>query len=198
MRQSAGSTRKARLDSSLRARLTLIGQKLRDDRRVWWIGAAALVVLGVGLVWTLWPAPAAEPPRARQYLDFTACLLTGEQGIADAAAAPAWAGLQDASLATHAKVQYLAVTGPQTVENATPFLASLAQAGCNLVFAAGDVPVAAIDQHHKEFPAVRFFPVGGGLPQSNVSPVLGQAPDEIRAAVDGVLTRAVAADGSSQ
>jgi hypothetical protein len=54
-----------------------------------------------------------------------------------AAAAPVWAGMQDASLATHAKVQYLQVTGEATVGNALPYLATLVQRRYAVVFGAG-------------------------------------------------------------
>jgi len=51
-------------------------------------------------------------PRARQYLAFTACLLTGSRGLAGAKGAEAWAGMQAASLATRAKVEYLQALVP--------------------------------------------------------------------------------------
>nr|BFE65694.1 hypothetical protein GCM10020063_102200 [Dactylosporangium thailandense] len=73
----------------------------------------------------LWPDPATEPPREREYLEFTACLLTPQDGVRGAAAGPVWAAMQDASQQTKAKVQYLEVSGAQTVENAVTFLNSL-------------------------------------------------------------------------
>ncbi|MGH3190248.1 MAG: hypothetical protein ACRDPY_35980 [Streptosporangiaceae bacterium] len=42
----------------------------------------------------------APAPSARQYLGFDACLLTGSRGLTGPQAAQAWAGMQDASLAT--------------------------------------------------------------------------------------------------
>jgi hypothetical protein len=66
-----------------------------------------VAVLVVGLAaWILWPSP-----RPRPYLAFTACLLTDEQGVAGSAAGAVWAGMQDASLATRAKVQYVPAVG---------------------------------------------------------------------------------------
>src|SRR5947207_16029154 len=85
----------------------------------------------------------AEPPRARQYLAFTACLLTGADGIAGADAAPVWAGMQDASAQTRAKVEYLSVSEPATKENAEPFLASLVSRQCDVVLVVGSAQVAA-------------------------------------------------------
>src|SRR5688572_8099415 len=70
----------------------------------WWLTSGAGLLVVILLTWALWPAT-KETPRERRYLDYTACLLTGEKGIADPAAAPVWAGMQEASLATHAKVQ---------------------------------------------------------------------------------------------
>jgi len=162
-------------------------------RNPWfWTVFGAVVVAVAGLAWVFWPAAPPEPaPRARQYLEYTACLLTGERGLTDTAAGPVWAGLQDASLATHAKVQYLAITGPQTVDNGVPFLNTLAQTGCNLIFAAGDVAVATVDKGATNFPDRRFYPVGGGSAHANVFPITTTGPDGVRAAVSTTLTDAV-------
>src|ERR1700761_9200785 len=85
-------------------------------RRWWWAGVAAVVVVAGLVPWLVWPSTPA--PRARVYKAFTACLLTDSRGIAGPQAAPVWAGMQKASLATHVKVEYLAVVGPDTVDNA--------------------------------------------------------------------------------
>ena len=68
------------------------------------ITVACAAVTGVLLVAH---SSGSAPPRARQYLAFNACLLTGSRGLAGPQAAQAWAGMQDASLATRAKVEYL-------------------------------------------------------------------------------------------
>jgi hypothetical protein len=145
-----------------------------------------------------WPnaAPPPEIPRVRAYLQYTACLLTGERGLNDPSAAPVWAGLQDASLATHVKVQYLAIVGPQTVDNGLTFLNNLGQTGCNLVFAAGDTPIATVDKGAAAFPHTTFLPVGPAKPRANVTPLDGHTPEEIRAAVSAALTNAVNAQPS--
>jgi hypothetical protein len=155
----------------------------------WWLGGGAAILVAV-LTWALWPT-STPPPRARQYLDFTACLLTGEQGINEPDATPVWNGLQQASLATKAKVQYLAVTGPQTVDNAATFVATLAQTNCDLVFAAGDIPVTSVNQSAPTFPNTRFLIVHGTATHSNVSIVDGQTPQQITAAVNQIVTNAV-------
>jgi hypothetical protein len=155
-----------------------------------WYTVGVLTVLVAGLVWGLWPATAPEPPRARQYLAFTGCLLTDEHGITGDDARPVWAGMQDASQATHAKVQFLEVTGPQTGENAATFVASLAQSHCDLIFAAGKVPVDGVHRSAATFPTARFYVVGDREPHQDVSIVDGSSPETIRAAVARILTDA--------
>jgi hypothetical protein len=187
------ATRTARKPStpSPRRPLKLPGQPWR-----WLAGGAAFLVAAVVIV-LAWPKTEADPPRARQYIEFTACLLTGEAGITDATAIPAWDGLQEASLATHAKVQYLAITGPQTIDNGTPFVNTLAQTGCNLIFAAGQVAVASIDNGAHNFPQQDFYPIGGGQPTNNVHPISADDRTALRTAVRDILTAAVAASAHS-
>jgi hypothetical protein len=165
----------------------------RQEPVVWWkrftvaqrrlAGSGAALVVAIVLTVVFWPSPTPAPPREREYLEFTACLLTPERGVTDPAAAPVWAAMQDASLKTRAKVQYLQITGAQTPENAVTFLNSLAQGGCNLIFAAGELPVQALGAGAKTFPAKRFVAVGGpggSSGSANVSSVDAAAPhDEI-------------------
>jgi hypothetical protein len=162
-------------------------------RHRWPSVAVALVVL-VGAVWVVVLAtrsPAPPPPRARRYLEFTACLLTDERGITGPEAKPVWAGMQDASLATHAKVQYLAVSGPQTVDNAVPYANSLAQGRCNLVLAAGAVPGSAVGKAAPLFPGTRFVVVGDAPAAANVVAVNAATPETVRPAVTRIVTDAV-------
>jgi hypothetical protein len=135
-------------------------------------------------------------PRARIYLAFDACLLTRERGLAGPQAAQAWAGLQRASLATHAKVEYLPVMGSQTVGGALPMLSSLVQRNCNVIIAAGTPQIAAVDQEAPRYPGVRFATVGGPAGGSNVT-VLSTATAQIAPAVDNLVTTAVQASGSN-
>jgi hypothetical protein len=159
--------------------------------RRWWFWAVAAGVVVAGLiVWLVWPSP-PEPPRARPYLEYTGCLLTDQQGIAGAAARPAWAGLQDASLATHAKVQYLPVMGEQTEGNALPYLASLVQRRCAVIVAVGPAPVQAVKAVAGKYPAVRFVVVGDTASGANVT-ALTRLPDaEVRVRIRTILTDAV-------
>ncbi|MEH0841291.1 hypothetical protein V6U81_02700 [Micromonospora sp. CPCC 205711] len=136
---------------------------------------AALVVVAGGLAWALWPAD-APPPRQREYRAETACLLTGEKGVAEPEAAPVWAGMQEASVATHVKIQYLEVNGPQTAENAETYLASLVQSRCDLILSAGPGPVGALRAGAARFPTVHFVGINGGTAASNVSVVEAKSP----------------------
>ncbi|MGN9801925.1 hypothetical protein [Micromonospora sp. L32] len=136
---------------------------------------AVLVVVAGVLAWALWPA-AAPPPRQREYRAETACLLTGEKGVAAPEAVPVWAGMQEASLATHVKIQYLEVSGPQTPENAETYLASLVQSRCDLILTVGAAPVGALRAGGARFPTVRFVGINGGNASSNVSVVEANSP----------------------
>ncbi len=171
---------------------------MRPNRRTIVLLAVALSAVVAGLVtWLVWPAPAprVDPPRERQYLDFTACLLADDRGIAGPEAAPVWAGLQDASLATQAKVQYLPVIGAQTTANALTFLATLAQGRCDVIFAVGDVPVAAARQGAGEYPHTRFVVVGQPGTASNVSSLRATTPTEVQAAVKKTVVDAAPQPG---
>ncbi|MEV8517868.1 hypothetical protein [Dactylosporangium sp. NPDC051484] len=175
-------------------------RKAKPEPVVWWrrftllqrwlAGGAAGLVVAIGLAFVLWPDPAPEPSREREYLQFTACLLTPQDGVRDAAAEPIWTAMQDASQQTKAKMQYLEITGAQTVENAVTFLNSLAQGGCDLIFAAGDLPVRAVAQGAKAFPAKRFVTVGGAT-AANVSAVDAVTPHDevVRLITDAVAGR---------
>lgn len=159
-------------------------------RRHRWPVAGGVCVVALLGVWALWPAE--PPPRARQYLEFTACLLAGARGIAEPAAGPVWGGMQEASRATRAKVQYLAVVGPQTADNAAPFLASLAQGRCDLVFVAGEGPIAAVPTIAGRFPDARFYAVGGAAAR-NVSTLDGSDSARLRAEVARIVADAARA-----
>ncbi|SEN11196.1 type 1 periplasmic-binding domain-containing protein [Actinacidiphila rubida] len=114
------------------------------------------------------------PPRARVYTAQQACLLTGERGIADPAAVPVWAGMQDASARTHAKVTYLAMAGEQSAAAAGPYLSTLAARQCTVVLTVGAAPDGAVAAAGKRFPGTRFVVVGAGpAGLSNVTAVSG-------------------------
>jgi basic membrane lipoprotein Med (substrate-binding protein (PBP1-ABC) superfamily) len=156
------------------------------------LAAAGLVAGGcVALVLVL-SSVSAPVPRARQYLAFTACLLTDARGLGGPVAAPAWAGMQAASLATHAKVEYLPVMSGPTAADAAPVLASLVARQCKVVVAAGQAQAAAVAASARRYPAVRFAVVGGRAAGPNVTEVTGTAA-VVRSSVAGLVSNAVAA-----
>jgi hypothetical protein len=130
--------------------------------------AALALSLGVVAAWAFWPDPR---PRQREYLDATACLLTDEKGATGKDAAPIWSAMQDASVSSLVRVQYLPVNGPQTADNARAYVASLAGGKCGVVIAVGTAQVDAVTAIAHTFPAARFVTVGGGSPSANVSVV---------------------------
>jgi basic membrane lipoprotein Med (substrate-binding protein (PBP1-ABC) superfamily) len=165
------------------------------SRRAWFTvgGVAATCVLVAVLLIVLLPGggnPPAGTGRARQYLAFNACLLTDAHGLAGTQAAQAWAGMQSASLATHAKVEYLPVAGAQTTGAARPYLASLVQRHCNVIIAEGTGPVSAVATDANQFKSVRFAVIGGHATAPNVTDLSAQAT-RIKPAVDQVVTSAV-------
>ena len=166
--------------------------------RRWWVAAAAgVVVAGVAAVLVWWPDhddSALPPARARVYADFSACLLTGGQGLASPGAAPVWAGMQDASGDGRVKVSYLAAAGPVTEANYLPYLNSLVQRRCDVVVTVGEPGGSAALGQAAAHPAVRFVAVGGsGRAASNVSAV--RETERTRAEVAGAVRAAADAAG---
>jgi basic membrane lipoprotein Med (substrate-binding protein (PBP1-ABC) superfamily) len=94
---------------------------------------------------------------------------------------------QEASAATRAKVQFLAVVGPQTEQNALPYLTSLALRHCDVVLAVGPAQVAAVAAGAPRFPTVRFVVIGDGAQGANVSQVASSQRDEVRLAVKAAV-----------
>jgi hypothetical protein len=127
---------------------------------------AALAVLAAAGVtaWALWP----DPPRQREYVDATACLLTDEKGVTAEPAKTVWATMRQASAETLVRVQYLQVNGPQTAENAAAHLAALTSGRCGLVTAVGGPQIEAVTGDGPQHPDVRFITVGGGSPAENI------------------------------
>lgn len=141
-----------------------MGSWLHQRQLRWWLAGLGFVsaVLVVG-AWLLWPDAEQSPdaPRAREYREYTACLLTDEHGIAADPARVMWAGMQSASVQTRVKVQYLAIVGDQSPDNGVPFLRSLAQGHCGLIFGAGALASTAIHRVAGSYPQVSFFVTDG-------------------------------------
>jgi hypothetical protein len=158
------------------------------------LGAGALVVaLAAGLAVWLSVGVGGPAPRARQYQAYTACLLTGPRGLADPSAARVWAGMEDASAATLAKVQNLPVASGSSEADAQPYLASLLLRHCNLVAAVGAPQIAAVAVLAPHYLSVRFVVVDGRVAGRNVTGLGGPASG-VRTAVDN-LVRAASAQG---
>jgi hypothetical protein len=108
---------------------------MKSGRLGGWLAAGACVAAAGAVAWALWPSNPATAPQARHYLNVTACLLTDSRGIAPGTpGAPAWAAMQNASLATHVMVSYLPDSGPG---NATVMLDTLVQRHCGVIITTG-------------------------------------------------------------
>lgn len=158
-------------------------------RRFWWLPACGLLIVAIALTVLLWPrGRELPPPRATVYLDFSACLLASPQGLADPAAAPVWAGMQDASDATKAKVSYLAAAGPETVGNSSAYATSLLQRQCGVVITIGQTRADTVLQYVTQYPTVRFVLVDGKGSGTNVTTVTAA---DARAGVAQAIEQAV-------
>lgn len=126
---------------------------------------------------------APAPTRARAYADVDACLLTGPGGVADPAAAPVWAGMEDVSATGQVRTSYLAVPAPATPASVASHLGSLVVSKCDLIIAVGAAERAAVLAQAREFPSVHFLVLGpaAGIP-ANVD-ALSFATSGTRAAV---------------
>ncbi|MFI1987702.1 hypothetical protein [Actinoplanes sp. NPDC020271] len=147
-------------------------------------GVAGLLAVA-GVVWSAWPADEAEP-RPREYADVTACLLTDQKGVAGAAAAPVWASMQAASERTLGQVQYLAVSGEQSVANAQTFVGTLVLGRCAVIVAAPGIADDAVRAVAGQQVQQKFVVVGGAEPTTaNVSRV---DPGQLTSVIESVLT----------
>ncbi|WP_433040878.1 hypothetical protein [Dactylosporangium sp. CS-033363] len=160
----------------------------RRPRTVWIAAVACVVGVAAIITWAVWPE-SQDAPRSRQYSEYTACLLTDTQGPQGPDAAPIWRGMQSASLKTHAQAQFQQVSDPLTLDNARSTLAGMTQGRCNLVFAAGDKPVAAIREDAKKYPSVHFYLLGGGADATNLTH-LPSSIDKISTAVADTIIKA--------
>jgi hypothetical protein len=80
-------------------------------------------------------AATVAAPRARQYLDVSACLLTGSGGVAPGTpVAQVWRAMQSVSLASHVMVSYLPGTGPAGVP---ALLSTLVERRCSFIVVTG-------------------------------------------------------------
>jgi hypothetical protein len=159
------------------------------------VGGLAAVLAVALSAWALWPAPDVEP-RAREYRDVTACLLTDRQGVTGPNAVPVWAGMQTASARTHGQVRYLAVTGDQSVANAQAFAGTLVAGRCAVIVAAPGIADGAVRALAGHYPAQQFLVVGGASPATrNVSRVAYSSTSDIPARVSTAVGDRLRVDG---
>lgn len=176
--------------------LARVGGALRG-RAGWAAGASGVLVLGLVGVWLFTGSGQDGPPdpRARQYKEFDACLLTDEKGIvAGAAAAPVWEGMQKASLETRARVTYVPVIGEPSAANARPFFNSLMQRKCDVVLAVGAPQVEVTEEGAKQHQQARFVVVDGSASAGNVT--VANSGDRLEETVAEAIRQAVKASGA--
>jgi len=169
------------------------------------MGRTRLVVSGVALVvglagvlaWALWPDQKEPPPREREYLATTACLLTPETGLDGEPARAAWAGMRSASDRVHVKIQQLAVRGPQTEANALQYFNTLALQKCALIVAVGDGPVAAAAQGSPRFTGIRYATVGGSTVVKGAEVVPTTSTDVISSRIDALVAALATGDAKA-
>ena len=167
--------------------------------RRWWrhrratgVAAAVALVGCAAAVMALLGSSTPAPARSRQYTAHQACLLTGPNGIASGNDATVWAGMEDASLATRAKVSYLTVNGPQTSGNALPYANTLVQRDCDLVIGTDTAPVQALTQLARSAPRTHFLLVtAGASTRANLRtlPSDGDLRQRVKTAVQYAVTR---------
>jgi hypothetical protein len=141
------------------------------------LAVLAAAVVGVA-GWVAWPRLAPAPARAavrtgREYLDASACLLTGPGSVAaGAAGAPVWAAMSSVSVVTRVMVSYLPDTGPS---DAGVMLNTLVLRRCGVIITTGTA-VGLVARVARADPGQRFLVVsaaggaGSGVP-ANVSVV---------------------------
>lgn len=100
--------------------------------------AAIVAVAGAAVAvaaWLLWPGPArVAVPQARQYLNASACLLAGPDGITPGSAGgSAWRVMESASLASHVMVSYL----PGKPADVPVLLNTFAERKCGVIIVTG-------------------------------------------------------------
>ena len=125
--------------------------------------AVAAVAMAAAFItgWVLWPRPAiVAVPRARQYLNVSACLLTGSNGVNPGTlGGQAWHAMESASAASHVMVSYLPGTGPAGVP---AMLNTLVERQCGVIVVTGASPIQ-VTRAAKANPGRRFILVTSSI-----------------------------------
>ena len=125
---------------------------------------AGVAVSAAGIAaWVLWPGsgPAAAAPRTRQYLDASACLLTGAGGVSPGTlGGQAWSAMESASLAGHVMVSYLPSAEPADVP---ALLNTLIERECGVIVVTS-ASQKQVTSAARANPGRRFILVTGGAP----------------------------------
>lgn len=150
------------------------------------IRAVVVAVAGAllfAVAWALWPRPAAIAPRARQYLDASACLLAGADGVTPGTpGGRAWHAMESASLASHVMVSYLPATRPSAVPT---LLSTLVERRCGVIVVTGGTraqvaAAAAASPRHRFIFVVSTAAAGpSAVPPNTIVVPAGQAPARI-------------------
>jgi basic membrane lipoprotein Med (substrate-binding protein (PBP1-ABC) superfamily) len=137
------------------------------------VAVAAGVVVSAAAVaaWMLWPGPgpgsatAAAPP-ARQYLDVSACLLTGAGGVSPGTVGgQAWSAMESASLTSHVMVSHLPSAEPADVP---VLLNTLIERECGVIVVTG-ASQNQVTSAARANPGHRFILVAGGTSAGSVA-----------------------------
>ena len=126
------------------------------------VRAAVVAVAAAGLLvaaWVLWLRPATvAAPQTPQYLNTSACLLTGADGVTPGTpGARAWRAIESASLASHVMVSYLPAAGPA---DAPAMLNTLVERRCGVIVVTG-ASRAQVASAAKANPGHQFILVAG-------------------------------------
>ena len=132
--------------------------KLGLSKAVVATAAGVAVSAAVIAAWMLWPTTPAAP-RARQYLNASACLLTGASGVSPGTAgAQAWSAMESASLASHVMISHL----PSARAADVPVLLNtLVERECGVIVVTG-ASQNQVTSAARANPGRRFILVTGG------------------------------------
>lgn len=154
--QRPGAARPPAPVRALGSAVAWIGKRSRREQVSATVGLLALVAIAAYLLWPSTATAYRPTARARQYTNYTACLLTDEAGLNAPVAAPVWAGMQAASKTTHEQVSYFTMQGPDNQTTATATLTSLTQRGCDLIVTTGSLPDKAALAQATRYPKLSF------------------------------------------